>query len=325
MMNPSVSVVISTYNGASFIGETVSAIFAQTIAPDEVLIVDDCSTDHIETVVAAIARQASTPIRFARLPQRTGSPSKPLNVGISNAKGEFILTLDQDDLMRPRRVEASLKALLAFPKSSFATGRFSVLGFDEGDTKKLWPTSQFSDISDYIDPAAEFSLLDSKVAFAALLLKNFAVSTSNFCFTKLLWERIGGFDEMVRTCSDLDFILRAAQVVPIVIINETIFEYRWRGDSLHRRSTNESELEATMVRLRASSKTPEWAGEHLRELRYSAMSLAGAKLKSGNLSAVSDVVEVLSRHKGFSVIRRSLWNRTPGSKRRKGKHLASSK
>src|SRR6267143_1896706 len=101
MMNPSVSVVISTYNGASFIGETLSSIFAQTIAPDEVLIVDDCSTDQIETVVAAIARQSSTPIRFARLPQRTGSPSRPLNVGISKAKGEVIITLDQDDLMRP--------------------------------------------------------------------------------------------------------------------------------------------------------------------------------------------------------------------------------
>ncbi len=61
-----------------------------------------------------------------------------------------------------------------------------------------------------------------------------------------------------------------------------------------------------MVRLRASSKTPEWAGEHLGELRYSAMSLAAAKLKSGNLSALIVVVEVLYRYKGSSVIRQSL-------------------
>ena len=80
-----------------------------------------------------------------------------------------------------------------------------------------------------------------------------------------------------------------------------------------------------MVRLRASSKTPEWAGEHLRELRYSAMSFAAAKLKSGNLSAVSVVVEVVFRYKGSSVIRQSLWNRYVGSRLKKGKHLKSDK
>ena len=316
-MNPSVSVVIPTYNGASFIGETLSSVFAQTCAADEILIVDDCSTDQTESVVASIAAESPTPIRFERIPKNTGSPSKPLNVGISKAIGEFIQTLDQDDLMRPRRVEASLKALRAFPNSGFAIGRFSVLGFEEGDIGIIWPTAQFSDISDCIDPAAEFSLLDSKAAFAALLLKNFALSTSNFCFAKSLWEKIGGFDETIRTCSDLDFIFRVVQVTPIVIVNEAIFDYRWRAHSLQHQSALESSLEATMVRLRASSKTPEWAGQHLPELRYCAMSLASAKFKSGKLSAASDLVEMLYRHKGFSIIRRCLLNRTLRSKRRK--------
>src|SRR5215831_784243 len=145
-MNPSVSVVIPAYNGASFIRETLSAIFAQTHPPDEVLIVDDCSTEQIESLVASITCESVTPIRFTRLPRNTGTPSRPLNVGISNAKSEYILTLDQDDLMRPRRVEASLNALSAFPESGFAIGRFSILGFEEGDVGKVWPTTQFSDI-----------------------------------------------------------------------------------------------------------------------------------------------------------------------------------
>ena len=114
------------------------------------------------------------------------------------------------------------------------------------------------------------------------------------------YKRIGGFNEHISTCADLDFLLRAVQAGRIFITNEIIFDYRWRGDSLHRQSADKSALEATMVRLRASSKTPEWAGEHLPELRYSAMSPKTSKLKSGDLSALRDVIELLFRHKECS-------------------------
>jgi glycosyltransferase involved in cell wall biosynthesis len=309
-MNPSVSVVISTYNGAAFIGETLSSIFAQTHVPDEVVIVDDCSTDQIESVVASIAGKSPTPVRFERLSQNTGSPSKPLNVGISKAIGEFILTLDQDDLIRPRRVEASLRALRAFPSSDFAIGRFSILGFEEGDMGKVWPTTQFSDIDDYIDPAAEFSLLDSKVAFAALLMKNFAGSTSNFCFTKSLWKKIGGFDEHVKTCSDLDFILRVVLETPIVIINEVLFDYRWRDNSLNHSNARITDLELTKVRLLAASAKPDWAGEQRHALEDSAVHAASLALKRGDLTELFSVLNTLAKNGEFGTLLKRKLGRT---------------
>lgn len=301
-MKPSVSVVISTYNGAAFIGETLSAIFAQTHAPDEVLIVDDGSTDQIESVIASLAKESPTPIRFERLTKNTGSPSKPLNVGISKAVGEFILTLDQDDLIRPRRVAASVKAMRAFPNSGFAIGRFSILGFADGDMRQVWPTDQFSDISDYIDPAAEFSLLDSKAAFAALLLKNFAGSTSNFCFTKSLWEKIGGFDESIKTCSDLDFILRVVLETPIVIINEVLFDYRWRESSLNHADARKTDLELTQVRLLAASAKPDWAGEQRAVLEDSAVHAAKLALKHGDFPELISVLNTLLRNGRFGTL-----------------------
>ena len=219
--------------------------------------------------------------------------------------------------MRPQRIASQLKAVLKYPQCSLVTGRLAVKGNEDGDLSPIWSDGQFSDLEGAIALDEEYWLVESSIAFPALLNKNFGTNSS-FCFTKKWCQGIGGFDETIRTCADLDLILRAVQAGPIVIANETIFEYRWRGDSLHRQSANESSLEATMVRLRASSQTPEWAGALLGELRYSAMSLAGAKLKSGNLSAVKDIVEVLYHHKGFSVIKRSFWNRTLGSKSTKG-------
>jgi glycosyltransferase involved in cell wall biosynthesis len=313
-MNSSVSVVISTYNGAAFIGETLSAILAQTQLPDEILIVDDCSTDQTASIVASVARDSSTPIRFERLPQNTGNPSKPLNVGISTAVGEFILTLDQDDLIRPRRIEASMKALRAFPTAGFAIGRFSILGFPEGDLRQIWPTGQFSDVSGYIDPDAEFSILDSKPAFAALLLKNFAGSASNFCFMKSLWEKIGGFDESIKTCSDLDFILRVVVESPIVIINEVLFDYRWRENSLNHTDARKTDLELTKVRLLAASAKPEWAGDQRLILEDATVHAARMALKRGDLPELISVLDTLLKNGQFgSLLKRKLLSAQNGS------------
>jgi hypothetical protein len=183
--------------------------------------------------------------------------------------------------------------LRAFPNSGFAIGRFSILGFAEGDVGKIWPTAQFSDVSDYIDSSAEFSLLDSKVAFAALLLKNFAGSTSNFCFRKSLWEKIGGFDETIKTCSDLDFILRVVRETPIVIINEVLFDYRWRESSLNHANARKTDLELTKVRLLAAFAKPDWAGEQRLVLEDSAVHAAKSALKRGDLPELFAMLNTL--------------------------------
>jgi succinoglycan biosynthesis protein ExoO len=270
--------------------------------------VDDCSSDRTRVVVESVARQSPIPIRFFHLPKNSGGPSRPLNVGIEAAKGEIIVILEQDDLMRPSRIEKQLKAVLEHPECSLATGHFAVVGNDEGDMRPLWPVPQFHDLRAYIDQRSDVSVVASQIVFLALLNRNFGTNSS-FCFSKAWWTKIGGFNETVNSCADFDFILRAAEVGPIVIVNEMIFDYRWRRDSLYRRRVARSTLEVMMVRLRAASRKQDWAGETLPAIRYSALMLAGSCLKLGDATAISALLEILARHRGFEAIRRSLQNR----------------
>ena len=311
-----VSVVIPTYNGSAFIGDALRSVFIQTRLPEEIIVVDDCSSDDTVAIAETLAREFKSPLNVLRLSRNSGGPSRPLNIGIEEAKGEVIVILEQDDVMRPQRIALQLDSVLKYPNCSLSTGGLAVKGNQKGDLSQLWPGGQFSALENSVPPDAEFWVVESRIAFPALLKRNFGTNSS-FCFRKEWYERIGGFNEHINTCADLDFLLRAVQAGPIFITNEIIFDYRWRGDSLHRQSAVKSALEATMVRLRASSKTPEWAGEQLLELRYSAVSLATAKLKSGDLSALRDVIELLFRHKGSSVLTRSIRNRMPGSSIRK--------
>src|SRR5271155_1292358 len=105
-MNRRISVVIPTYNCASLITETLQSVFAQSILPCEIVVVDDASIDGTAKAVAAIAKSSPVQIRLIELPQNSGGPARPLNIGVESAKGDLIATLDQDDGMPPSRLAA---------------------------------------------------------------------------------------------------------------------------------------------------------------------------------------------------------------------------
>lgn len=308
-MRSDVSVVTPTYNGAVFIGSHLESILTQTQAPAEIVVVDDHSTDETPDLVSAIAEKSAVPIRLIRLSQNSGGPSRPLNIGIEAAQCEYVALLDQDDLMRPGRIEAQRRALDSCPQCNIVVGGFSIIGYPEDDMTQMWPVSQFDGLESQIGKS-HYSIIDSETAFKVLLGRNFAGSMSGFCFTKETFRRLGKFDETIYTCVDLDFLLRATIAGPIAIVNEKVFDYRWSSDSLHRQNMTRSLLETTMVRLRAASQKPEWAGDDLKSLRHSALVLANKALKQGDIRAIRLLREILLKYKGLQVVRNSINNKT---------------
>jgi len=303
---PMVSVVIATFNGANFVAASLQSVLSQTQRPAEIVVVDDRSTDNTSSIVQSFALKSSIPFQFIRLSENSGGPSRPINVGIEAAKSEYLALLDQDDLMRPGRIAAQQAALDDCPQCSIAIGRFSIIGEDENDLTPMWPVSQLDGLEHRFEEDSEFTVVDSEAAFRPLLKRNYAGSSSNFCFSRDWWQKIGRFDETVRTCPDLDFMLRAAMAGPVAVLNQHLFEYRWSSSSLQRRNVTRSLLEATMVRLRAASEKPEWAGDDLKELRHSALILANASVRKGDFQAVRAIAETLSKHKGLEAVKERL-------------------
>jgi succinoglycan biosynthesis protein ExoO len=105
---PIVSIVMPTYNAASFVGRAVDSVRAQTVTNWELLIVDDCSTDSTMDVVNALVATDAR-IRVIRLEQN-GGPSVARNRGFDEARGEWIAIIDADDAYLPDRLEKLLAA-----------------------------------------------------------------------------------------------------------------------------------------------------------------------------------------------------------------------
>ncbi len=114
-MVPRVSVCIPTFNGAAFLAETVASAVAQTFDDFEVVIVDDCSTDESFDIAERFAR-SDPRVRAIRNAERAGSGAANAKAYLAHARGEWIKTLNQDDLMAPtclaRMLDASARGPL---------------------------------------------------------------------------------------------------------------------------------------------------------------------------------------------------------------------
>lgn len=97
-----VSVVIPTRNRPLYLMEAVYSALRQTHPPLEIVIVDDGSNDHSRIANQKISAMAPI-IRYFRLPTRQGV-ADARNVGLANARGDFMLFLDDDDLLSPRMI-----------------------------------------------------------------------------------------------------------------------------------------------------------------------------------------------------------------------------
>lgn len=103
--SPRISVVCPTHNSAAFIERTVETILAQTRLPDEIVLVDDGSTDGTVAIITAQAERHPD-IRWRILTGERRGPGAARNRGILAATGDWIAFLDSDDLWLPSKLEA---------------------------------------------------------------------------------------------------------------------------------------------------------------------------------------------------------------------------
>lgn len=98
------SVAMCTYNGARFVGEQLASIAAQTLAPSELVVCDDRSSDDTAQIVVRFAANAPFPVRLSVNERNLGS-TKNFERAIALCEGELIALSDQDDVWHERKLE----------------------------------------------------------------------------------------------------------------------------------------------------------------------------------------------------------------------------
>jgi glycosyltransferase involved in cell wall biosynthesis len=123
-----VSVVIPTYNSSTFIRSTLDSVFQQSLVPDEILVVDDGSTDDTVSILEAFEPR----VRIVR--QSNQGVSAARNALAKLAQGDFVAFLDHDDLWHRSYLEVQCNNLAKNPKAvASITGHADFRGYGNFD------------------------------------------------------------------------------------------------------------------------------------------------------------------------------------------------
>jgi glycosyltransferase involved in cell wall biosynthesis len=122
--DPSVSVIIRTYNQPVLLKEAIQSALNQTRMPAEIIVVDDASTDVTPSVMAAYDGHQT--VRYVRLEENQGM-LRTGQIGLEKSKGDYIAFLDHDDLWLPTHLELCVDALQNKPGAALAFSRYGLI------------------------------------------------------------------------------------------------------------------------------------------------------------------------------------------------------
>jgi glycosyltransferase involved in cell wall biosynthesis len=206
-----VSIVIPTYNSASFIGGAVDSCLAQTYPNCEIIVVDDGSTDGTRDLLAARYGE-----RIRYLYQQNAGPSAARNCGIRAARGAFIQFCDADDQLLPSKIERCMEVFRREPDLGVVYTRYQHVEVD-GKTPA---------------PLADPPLLSGDIFCDLLLSNGNAILTSATLVRREALLEAGLFDERLWCSEDWDLFLRLASRYAYASIDEVLLLYRWHEGSL---------------------------------------------------------------------------------------------
>jgi hypothetical protein len=188
-----VSVIIPVYNAAPFVRKAVeSAVSLKEVS--EVLLIEDNSPDNSLAVCQTLAREYDK-VKLLRHPDGGNhGAGASRNLGIRNAKCDFIAFLDADDYYLPNRFETSLPILQSRPE---VDGVFEAGGveFQSDDLRKSWTAAGRPLINPVLRGRFPVDLLDA-------LCRGFSLQTNGFTVRRAIFNQTGLFDEHLAFSQD---------------------------------------------------------------------------------------------------------------------------
>jgi glycosyltransferase involved in cell wall biosynthesis len=203
-----ISVVIPAYNAERFLPRCLKSVFAQTLKPDEVIVVDDGSTDN----TAALAVQLGAIV----ISQSNSGIAATRNIGIQKASCEWIALLDADDLWAPEKLERQV-ALIRSETVLVYTG---IRIFDDHGIRSEKPA---------VDP----------VEVRKLLRYCNPITPSSVILRRKAFDNVGGFRKGLDACEDWGLWFRMLPQGQFEAVPEPLTDYYVYPNSL---STNPEKM-----------------------------------------------------------------------------------
>ena len=270
----SVSVVIPTYNREHLLERSLDSVLGQTLAADEIIVVDDGSTDNTVTTLKSLHPEVKL------IQQDNLGVSAARNAGIAAARHEWIALLDSDDVWHENKLERQITALNNAPE-------YLVCHSDE-----IW-----------IRNGVRVNQMNKhKKAGGHIFqhcLPRCVISPSAVMIHRSLFEETGLFDETLAACEDYELWLRICSRYPVLYIDEALItKHGGHDDQLSRQHWGMDRFRIKALnKIVSENKLNDSDRDAAIKMMLQKINiyLAGAE-KHGNTEHVEDFKQLLRKH-----------------------------
>ncbi|OEH86747.1 hypothetical protein BHU72_00275 [Desulfuribacillus stibiiarsenatis] len=228
-----ISVIIPAYNASQFIEATLDSVIGQTHPIDEVLIIDDCSTDNTVEIVNKYRGRYKN-IQLIQQPMNQGG-SAARNLGLKIARNEWILFMDADDVAHPTLLEKEVNLL-------------SEINENQADIILVHPAYIQIDENGAEIPGSEMrgKQLEAHEIFGTLLFRNHIITPSGLLLKREKALEVGGFQKF-QIVEDYDFVLRMSRQGYFAYVDEPLIYLRRHGANLTKDISKARDAEKAIV------------------------------------------------------------------------------
>jgi glycosyltransferase involved in cell wall biosynthesis len=218
--SPTVTIVIPTHNRLRYLMQSVASVGRQTYQDWELIIVDDQSEDGTRGWLRRLDDPQARTVLLSRHSERSAARNR----GLAEARGEFVLFLDDDDRLHLQALERLVSALRRHPRAVAAVGAKAVF-----------------DNHRHVRRASHPRVRLERDVWADVFVGWYA-GCGQVLWRAEVVRRVGGWDERLFVAEDQDLLLRAAQIgpfafIPPVVLFNRVHAGQWRPVNV--RSTEE--------------------------------------------------------------------------------------
>jgi glycosyltransferase involved in cell wall biosynthesis len=229
-MNNRVSLIMSVYNGSSFLEQSISSVLGQTFSNFEFIIVDDASTDNSLEIITNFAEKDPR-IKVLRNSCNLGL-TKSLNLSLKVCSGEYVARIDADDFCAVDRLEKQIKFLDQNDKYVLVSSWAVEVDSSGNEIRVLKP-----------------NLTDSELK--KVLIRHNPIIHSSIMFRRQIVLSEGGYDEYFVYAQDYDLYLRLVKNFSLAILPECLVFSRVSANSITVRKNRRQTFFALVARHRA--------------------------------------------------------------------------
>lgn len=226
-MNKVLTVVVPNYNNGKYLSKCIESIISQTYSVDEIIIVDDCSTDNSLDNISYLCQKYHN-IKLISLKRNMGV-SNARNTGLSYVKTEYVTFIDADDFYANKD---KLKNEMELIK------KYSSRGIDILSYSKTLPVS--NDGTKLLYPSfSEKEYREGRIYLGLLLGYRFRAIMRDYCIKTDILRKVNGYNNNRNFYEDWELLLKLSKIVPFYCTHEYGTGYRNSLNGLSKKPESE--------------------------------------------------------------------------------------